>query len=281
MRRMTRLRGLRLEQLEDRLPLAGNVTASVIGGNLRIIGDNAGHDLSVSQVDLTTYAIIPNDDTSINGGPAGLGIDVTGVTGNVNISLGNGINGLGFQTTELFGNLTINGGNGVEIFPGAIVSDSIVVGGLVRGQVRINLRDGDDSLRLLSLSAGRSVTITGGTGGKETELNSCVFDQSLVLAYSGATGNITLTANTVLGGTVISTSGSGVNSVTVDGGSYQGGFGVNLGGGDDFLRFSDASGPLSFGGPVVVYGGCGTDQLDGASLLPSGAYIFSFETINP
>jgi hypothetical protein len=59
----------RLESLESRLPLAGNVTAELSGGQLTILGDSADNDIVVVQSG-DTVTITGNAGTTINGAPA-------------------------------------------------------------------------------------------------------------------------------------------------------------------------------------------------------------------
>ena len=60
---------LRLECLERRLPLAGNVTAELSGSTLRLAGDNLANDVVVASAAGGRIAVIGLN-TTINGGPA-------------------------------------------------------------------------------------------------------------------------------------------------------------------------------------------------------------------
>src|SRR5262249_14916053 len=81
-------RTLHVEQLEGRAMLAGNVTASVSGGNLIIRGDNVDNGVVISQTDPGTYLVTGIDTaggpTTINGNTDAT---FTGVTGSFDIDL--------------------------------------------------------------------------------------------------------------------------------------------------------------------------------------------------
>lgn len=60
---------MRLERLEQRLPLAGNVSAELTGSTLHLAGDNLANDVMVASAAGGRIAIL-GIDTTINGGPA-------------------------------------------------------------------------------------------------------------------------------------------------------------------------------------------------------------------
>src|SRR4051812_38376182 len=83
-----RNRFLRLEQLESRYCLDGNVHAFVRGGDLHITGDSAGNEITITQSANNSFTISARDGTTtINGQSA----DVTlNARRNVIMSLGRG-----------------------------------------------------------------------------------------------------------------------------------------------------------------------------------------------
>ena len=90
---------LAVESLERRAMLAGNVTASVVGGNLIIRGDDAGNGVLVQQEAGTgNYSVTGFDfagsTTKINGTADGTA-HLHGVTGNIDIDLKKGNDALG------------------------------------------------------------------------------------------------------------------------------------------------------------------------------------------
>jgi hypothetical protein len=87
-------RFLRVEALERRAMLAGNVTVSVSGGTLNIRGDGEDNAIVVSEVEEGVYAVLGFDDlegnpTFVNGDENGV-VVIGGVTRDINIDLKGG-----------------------------------------------------------------------------------------------------------------------------------------------------------------------------------------------
>jgi hypothetical protein len=87
-------RKLRIEALERRAMLAGNVTVSVSGGTLNIRGDGEDNAIFVSEVEQGVYAVVGFDDlegnpTFVNGDENGV-VVIGGVTRDINIDLKGG-----------------------------------------------------------------------------------------------------------------------------------------------------------------------------------------------
>jgi hypothetical protein len=122
-------RRLRLEQLEPRQLLAGDVTVSVVGGTLFINGDSGDNSISISATaNADEFTISSNDggDTTINGGagPVTLG----GATGGIDISLSDGNDWLEFNTTNR--PIQISGDLDIALGDSSLLGNSIeVVGG--------------------------------------------------------------------------------------------------------------------------------------------------------
>src|SRR5205814_1697481 len=107
------------EQLELRVLLAADVTASLIGGNLYLTGANAGtRDVSVTQetANPTKIDITGNGGTTINGAHT-FTFDASQLKGNVFVYLNNGTDGTG--TTKLNVSVSNNGVNPITL-PGSV-----------------------------------------------------------------------------------------------------------------------------------------------------------------
>ena len=135
----------RLEQLESRQMMAGDVTVSVVGGILYINGDSADNSISISATANTDeFTISSNDggDTTINGGagPVTLG----GATVGVDITLSDGNDRLEFDTTNR--PIHISGELDIALGTSSFQGNSIdVVGGngiTIAGNVHVR-SDGD------------------------------------------------------------------------------------------------------------------------------------------
>jgi hypothetical protein len=99
-----------LEALESRLTPSGNVTTSLVGGNLTITDNAATSSLTLSQPAAHEITITPDAGTTINGkaGP----VTISGVTGGLNVNLGTGNDTLTFDLSHHsfdVGNVSITG----------------------------------------------------------------------------------------------------------------------------------------------------------------------------
>ncbi len=83
----SRFATLQVERLEPRTCMAGNVTASLAGGILTLTGDSLANEIQAYQTAPGSYRIVGNPGTTVNGAAF---VNVSGVTGDVNINLGNG-----------------------------------------------------------------------------------------------------------------------------------------------------------------------------------------------
>jgi hypothetical protein len=90
---------LRFETLERRDMMAGNVTASVAGGDLVIKGDSASNGVVVTRVDATTYEVrgimTGGSDTRING-VTGNRVLLRGVTDDIRVNMYGGHDEINF-----------------------------------------------------------------------------------------------------------------------------------------------------------------------------------------
>jgi hypothetical protein len=105
-----------LESLEDRLtPATGNLTTSLVGGNLTIIDNAATSQITISQPAANEITITPDAGTTVNGkaGP----VTITGVSGNLAVNLSTGRDSLIFDLSQHsidVGNLSITGTTGAK-----------------------------------------------------------------------------------------------------------------------------------------------------------------------
>ncbi len=158
MRSKARLRRLFLEPLEQRYLLAGNVTASLVAGDLVVLGDEADNGFTVEQLvappDPTGggggsggVLITPDATTSLNGLPPGQPWKTDGVVSNVHIDVRGGQDQVQVVGAE-----------------GAVLDNLIVASG-----------DGSDSLTLQDLRVSKRVhAIHYGGNARVTILNTAV-----------------------------------------------------------------------------------------------------------
>lgn len=156
---------LSFERLEGRLVMAGNVMAHVVGGNLIVIGDDAGATITVSQTQPGQFTLT-GDDTTING--SAQPTTFTKVTGDLRFNFGAGDDTLQFDESSpisIHGQLSISGGSGsntVTTFFGPSVQSGSTQPGLltVGGNLTIlNLTGPIQTVQLMNLDVKGGVNI--------------------------------------------------------------------------------------------------------------------------
>ena len=120
-------RRLRLESLEPRQMLAGDVTVSVTGGNLSIVGDSEMNRITITATTTAGEFVVEGSNTTVNGG---LSATVSGVVGDVTIDLGDDYDFLTFDTDpaafHFAGDVHIDLGQG---YPGYLAMHTLTVTG--------------------------------------------------------------------------------------------------------------------------------------------------------
>jgi len=162
---------LELETLEDRLALSGNVTVSVSGGNLRIVGDNLGNGVMITQAPGSYGYTI----TGMSSDPTGAPAETTTVNGQASVTV--------YGVRENFdirlrgGNdfLWLNGGT-PGIGPRVVVPDILAIDAgdgndrvrltntVVSSQTAINLGNGNDFLVVRDTLFVNNIALYGGSG---------------------------------------------------------------------------------------------------------------------
>lgn len=171
---------LRVEPLERRLPMAGDVGLFVSDGNLRIVGDAAANDISIVQTAEGQFSIVGNAGESfrLNDVPATGPVTVSGITNTITMQLGRGadavsITGLtdvvtasrlfvfsgpgadrvSISSASIGGQLSISTGNGDSNADGDIVSITDVT---VDGPLIVETGAGNDSVTIDGVTARRA-----------------------------------------------------------------------------------------------------------------------------
>ncbi len=159
----------RLEKLEDRTLLAGNVTAQILGQHAFINGDRADNSVQVL-VDAGNVVLRGNDGTTING------------SSNDFV--------LAANSSSLPGSLvaTLSSGN-----------DTFVVNGVTVGRdVFVNGGGGNDLLVASNTNVGRSLTIWGGAGHDDIVIDDSRVQRDASLAGFGGDDDIVVRNSTVV-----------------------------------------------------------------------------------
>lgn len=161
MQRSTRKESRRagFEHLEPRALLAGDVTVEVVGGNLRIHGDELDNHLIVAagaeegQYVITGLPDADGVDTTVN---TEASVIVEGVRGNVRAFLRQGNDGVTFQRMSLPGTMRVNTGRGDDL----IALDHVRVG----GGAFIQLGTGSNTANVDTATVGGSLRIGAWSG---------------------------------------------------------------------------------------------------------------------
>jgi hypothetical protein len=243
---MKRHRGLRVEGLESRAMLAGNITAYVDGGTLFVRGDDAGNGVSIQQLDNNRYAVIGFDvaggATRVNGSASAKAF--SGVVNDINIDLNGGDDSL-----VIANKATVNDSLAAEVSattPGTItnpftVNNNTVTDKWVRvprnlivhtddghdgvglqvqagrpdfgGVVNIHTHDGNDRVALQVVSAEDDVLVNTGHGNDRVRMGS-VNAYDFVFANLGS-GNDSLQSNYLRAGHSHMLGGDGNDAMAV------------------------------------------------------------------
>lgn len=178
MRSRTRACQPAAEALEARAPLAGDVTISLIEGNLQVVGDSAPNAVEVEQVEAGTFVIrgLAGERLRPPGAvPTTEPVTVRGITGGLLVSLGAGddavtIRGRGGDR-PFAGFLTVLTGQGVD----SVTIERVRTGGAefpLRPTVLPELRRQSAAIGRLADENARtagSLTIDTGAGDRETD----------------------------------------------------------------------------------------------------------------
>jgi hypothetical protein len=237
MRQPTSSRGqLRLEQLEARCLLAGNVTAAVVNGSLVVTGDAQDNTIEIFQ---TAQGIqVLGMATTVNGGTS---FTAVGVTKDVVVSLGDGSDGLAFDLTvprDLIidmgaGDNSVNFGGFFEPPPG-----DTGPGGVITGRdVVVNAGNGSNFIGIFSSQVGRKTDINLGSG--------------------GTSGNFVLVFQSTFSGVTNITSGAGSDFFDIESSTFGAKTLISTGAGDDTLVLANCT----FQAQTTLDGGDGFDTL--------------------
>ena len=200
----SRTRALGFENLETRNLMAGNVTATISNGNLKIVGDTAANDITVNFTANGALTVVGNNATTVNGAANAAFTNVS----SVGIRLGEG--------------------NDVAVVDG----NSFSLG----GGVRITDRSGANTYTVREITLDGQVNIRA-SGGNQTVTVDDIFG-SLVHIRTGV-GNDTVNLGDITGSARLLT-GRGDDDINFNG-DITGNLFLNGGLGDDLLTITAGS----------------------------------------
>jgi hypothetical protein len=229
---------MRLERLEQRLPLAGNVTAELTGSTLHLAGDNLANDVMVASAAGSRIAVM-GIDTSINGGTAAFVTTkaVTSIVANFNggdDALGFGNSAADYAWQRLFTMLAfapeavwLGEQTPPAPFDVAALQATIdeVAGGVttfsIPGSLTVATGDGNDSAGISGSVGGRVVVRLGRADiGNGLVIGSELTPSRIgagVIVRGGDVNDLFAIGNVTVGGTVSAALGDGVNWMVVGG----------------------------------------------------------------
>src|SRR5688572_21019772 len=159
----------RIERLEDRRLLAGNVTAQLVDGSLRIVGDAQNNDIVIEKDFVADLLRVNGNDTTINGDsmPAEFNIPP-----DIRIILGDGNDRIVSRDAESSNTLSIDTGNG---------NDAVFMDGGLSMDLRIRTGAGRDVITLTSIGVNDSGLIESGEGRDFISIYNGFFSQQLIV----------------------------------------------------------------------------------------------------
>jgi len=196
-------RHLHFDHLEQRLALAANVTAQIVGGDLIIQGDQAPNRVRVDVQRLRAgeVRVVASPEGTVNGQFAAA--ILRGWQGDVRINLGGGNDRIALEQLPIQGNLRVEGGPG---------SDTIVLDrSEVAGSTLMLSQIGHDSLHLAGSHFVGGVRLETADGRDVVALSQSSFEGP-VLVRTGA-GDDTILLDSSFAGNVSIQPGPGQNSV--------------------------------------------------------------------
>lgn len=266
----------RLEQLEQRTLLAGNVTAQFIGQNAFINGDSADNSVEIL-VENGSVVARGLDGTTVNGSADDFVLSAgISLPGNLSAALGNGNDAFVMTGVQVGRNVTVNGGHGndqIAITASSMIGRDLVIRGAA-GSDTISLQDsavarsvavsgnsGDDLIVLSNAEVGRDVWLVGGAGNDDIVIDDSRIGRDTRIVGSGGDDDIVMRNSELVDD--LNVSGNGGNDIVMmdsstvgDKSRIRGGFGA-----DNILL----QGTTRFFDRLVTVGGPGRDNVEASA----------------
>jgi len=183
-----------VEALESRLVPAGNLTVTVTGGLVEIVGDEADNGIEVSDATGGQIAFRPLNGTTINGQAAPLVVAVNGGIGTLNINTGAG------NDTVVISSRSES--EAIWPHPQAVTPLAISQG------INVDAGSGDDVVLVRSVNVSGATTIIGGQGDDTIVAESLQVTGRLAVLGAAGTNSVLLRASAVTGNTLIAAGAS-------------------------------------------------------------------------
>jgi hypothetical protein len=242
-----------LEALENRLTPSGNVTTSLVGGNLTLTGDAQANGITLSQPAAHEITITPDATTSVNGHAAGTAVTVMGVTGSLAINLDAGNDTLTFDLSHgginVGGNLSITGSTGNKFVSSTTAGTANNL--KVAGNLSEIFGDGTESTFLNQFAVGGNMTVNHANGNAFVFLG--VDPANLGKQFNRVGGNLVVDNVTASGAAASGFDIDALEETNVGGNVIADmGFGASFGFGGWTSVGSLSGHPVSIGGSVTI-----------------------------
>ena len=272
-----------IQVLENRALLAGNVLASLSGGNLSVTGDAADNQIEVTVAN-NQVVLRGLSNTTINGSTALFVIAANTDTapGNITIQTGAGNDTVIFsRNVKVSGSTWLDGGAGDDALSasGATFRQTVSIYGragndtisvqntTTEGLLRIKGNSGDDLISLTNLTANGEIRIKGNSGADGVSLNNVTANSSTKINTGTDDDNLVIRASTLNGALQIRTRQSS-DMLLMDGNTVGGPALINMGRTSDSLLIRNIN---TFNRPFHVHAGDGNnDEVD-----PGAATVFN------
>lgn len=235
MKRRQNAAKLRIENLENRNLMAGDVAVQVTDGALFVTGDQESNGVELVSTGVEGQYIVTGLDagdnaTTVNGETAPLVVD--GVTRSIHVRLGDGDDTLQAPNLSVDGPMRVRMGQGDDaVHIGDVEADEAVVE-ITRG-LSISLGDGDDRVGIANVNA-RGIRVSGGAGNDEILARNT---KNRIVRVAGQSGDDDIRVNNVHARHIGIRSGLGDDSVRVVDSKTQRLF-AHLGLGDDNIAIN-------------------------------------------
>ncbi len=261
-------RSLRVEGLETRDLMAGDVTAEVVKGSLIVRGDDNNNDIIITEPTPGSFQIASGNTsvTTVNGAAGPLTFD--NVTKDVKIYLNDGDDRLSI-TGNIARDLVIDGEDGAQnITVNTVAGTQMAIGR------RLNIINdvGADTIAINNVRTNENLKISTGDGGSTITISTADVRKHFDLRTRDGADTIRINDITVRGKTSVATGGAN-DIVEVEVGAdasgprsfFMGAVTVSMGQGNDRLtvgKAGDSGRGADFKGPVFAHG----NKNDGGTL---------------
>ncbi len=238
----SRSKRLRFENLESKLLLAADLHASVVDGDLVVVGSKGDDDLLIQAApdNPNTWTVTAASNDSINGGQPGEAVVLSGVTGSLRVSLRSGNDKLTVegpsQLASLPRSLHIRSGDG---------ANQILVSNLAIGNdFSFRTGAGSDRIVVRRTEIAEQVVVRSGAGADSIALEEVTVGGSVDVHAGGGRYNDEMTVRaTTVAEDLLFRSTRGDNHLGVDSVNVGNRIRVHLGPGNDHLAFGSLEEP--------------------------------------